>query len=173
MRGNPYCYNGNLPDCAMPAPPAPVTSTGSNCTNGCPSDEYAINPNIGNCQCARPVVGNVTFVATKVPRLFDNTISQMQQKVLDGLNADLVPLKFDASQIAISSVSNNQALIAVFPTNTSDAWNANDAASISYVLKNQDIEFDDIGPLICSFTGNPYTTGEWSYDTFRISLKTY
>ena len=97
----------------------------------------------------------------------------MQQKVSDGLNFYLEPLKFDASQVAISDVSNNQVLIAVFPPNTSDAWNANDAASISYVLKNQDIEFDDIGPLICSFTGNPYTTGEWSYDTFRISLKTY
>jgi hypothetical protein len=103
-----------------------------------------------------------TFYATKVPTLTDFNLADLEEEFVTALKAsryikNVIPL--DDTQAVIDIVSTNQMRLSVFPPNTTSLWSTTQAAILSYVLQNHDVEFPEIGPYSCGIQGSPYPAG--------------
>ena len=159
LDGNPYCANANS-DCSITQSSVPSSTPPSECTNECSTD-YAVNPRASSgCECAHPVIVTCTFYATKVPILTDFKIIDLEKYFITELRESryIASLQLEDTQAVINIISTNQMDLSVFPPNSTSFWSPTEAAILSYVLQNHDVEFPQIGPLSCGSKGNPYTS---------------
>ncbi|MCO5552751.1 hypothetical protein L7F22_006268 [Adiantum nelumboides] len=159
LDGNPYCsINQGQCDFLRSVTPTRTNATiASACSSPCP-DNYLINPKLPTtCQCSRPVVGNAQFLATKLPLLEDYNLTLMEEQFASGLSQSaFMDLRILESQLVVNTITATRATISVFPPNDTDTWSSSDAALISYAIKNQEITYPGIGPMVFAFIGIPY-----------------
>ena len=183
MYGNPYCSNTNssgslectlLPvqDYGVPVEGAvtsiPTWNGGPPNVPGCERCQgwpaFSVNPNHPQgCQCVRPVIGTWHFYALKVFNL-----SLLAPSAMTGLTKDFLGmwraseftggLPLDLGQVFLdNTVSYNTMNVLIFPPIGVSEWDVHNATIISFVLQNQDIWFQSIGPMSVYFWGGPYS----------------
>ncbi|KAI5065878.1 hypothetical protein GOP47_0018502 [Adiantum capillus-veneris] len=156
LDGNPYCDN-NQGQCDSLRAATPTLINASACSGSC-ADNYLINPKLSTtCQCSRPVVGNVDFLATKLPILEDYNLTLMEEEFASGLSQSaFMNITFLDFQVVVNTFTATHATVSIFPPNNTATWSPSDAALISYAIKNQEITYPGIGPMVCAFIGTPY-----------------
>ncbi|KAH7430886.1 hypothetical protein KP509_08G018900 [Ceratopteris richardii] len=140
LQGNPVCQSSldNL-DGACHLILDPSTSTQSlhcNCKRRLTSNPSA---SFGSCLCSYPLNGLLVFTALK---------AFLDLKVISILKDGLVngsPFIDTADQITIIILSDSLANISIFPKNA-EAWNADQANSITALLSSKQVEFPGVGP---------------------------
>lgn len=140
LQGNPICQlSPNLPDSACnPSSKSfsSLPSSSCSCSEGFESNPSAAS---GSCLCAYPLTGVLIFTALKV------TLDPTLIPTLKSGFVKSVPLINTEDQVSISIISDVVANISIFPK-TAEAWDANQANTITALLSSKAILFPSVGP---------------------------